>query len=39
MVRLVNAATTLVVIALAFGSALGPRGLIRALPQWLSPAP
>lgn len=36
--RLINAAATLVVIVLAFGTALGPRGLMRALPEWLGAA-
>jgi hypothetical protein len=34
--RLINAAGTIAVILLAFGSALGPRGLMRALPEWLA---
>jgi hypothetical protein len=36
MVRLINTAATVALIVLAFGTALGPRGLMRALPQWLA---
>jgi hypothetical protein len=32
--RILNSAATLAVIVLAFGGALGPRGLMRALPEW-----
>lgn len=34
--RFLNMAASLAVIVVAFGGALGPRGLIRALPEWLS---
>lgn len=37
--RLINLASTLWVIAVAFGGALGPRELFRALPTWLSQPP
>jgi hypothetical protein len=37
--RLINLAASLAVIVVAFGGALGPRGLMRALPLWLTPAP
>ncbi len=36
--RLINAALTVWVVVLAFGSALGPRELMRALPAWLWPS-
>ena len=37
--RLINLAASLAIIMVAFGGALGPRGLMRALPEWLAPAP
>ena len=37
--RLLNLAASLAVIVVAFGGALGPRGLVRAIPIWLTPAP
>ena len=32
--RLVHMAATVWVVVLAFAGALGPRGLLRALPEW-----
>jgi hypothetical protein len=34
--RLFHSAATIGIVVLAFGGALGPRGLMRAIPEWLA---